>query len=96
MHVLPEEGPFGSKHIEKKTFHTHNKQTLVIKNGIFIFFIIIIIIIIILRISFMQGNYTSNPETNHVLREHCVATILMLLLLLLLLSSSSSSSYKPN
>jgi hypothetical protein len=25
----------------------------------------------------MQGIYTHIPETNHVLREHCVATILM-------------------
>jgi hypothetical protein len=37
----------------------------------------IIIIIIILGISFMQGIYTHIPETNHVLREHRVATILM-------------------
>jgi hypothetical protein len=37
----------------------------------------IIIIIIILGISFMQGIYTHIPETNHVPREHCVATILM-------------------
>jgi len=41
--------------------------------------IIIIIIIIIIDISFMQGIYTDNPETNHVLREHCIAAILMLL-----------------
>jgi hypothetical protein len=39
--------------------------------------IIIIIIIVILGISFMQGIYTYIPETNHVPREHCVATILM-------------------
>jgi len=39
--------------------------------------IIIIIIIIIIGISFMQGIYTYIPETNHVPREHCVATILM-------------------
>jgi hypothetical protein len=39
--------------------------------------IIIIIIIIILGIFFMQGIYTSIPETNHVPRKHCVATILM-------------------
>ena len=39
--------------------------------------IIFIIIIIILGISFMQGIYTYIPETNHVPREHCVATILM-------------------
>jgi len=32
-------------------------------------------IIIILGISFMQGIYTYIPETNHVPREHCVATI---------------------
>ena len=38
---------------------------------------IIIIIIIVLGISFMQGIYTYVPETNHVPREHCVATILM-------------------
>ena len=35
------------------------------------------IIIIILGISFVQGIYTHIPETNHVPREHCVATILM-------------------
>jgi len=39
--------------------------------------IIIIIITIILGISFMQSIYTYIPETNHVPREHCVATILM-------------------
>jgi len=39
--------------------------------------IIIITIIIILGISFTQGIYTYIPETNHVPREHCVATILM-------------------
>jgi hypothetical protein len=39
--------------------------------------IIIIIIIIIIGISFMQGIYTHIPETNHVRRKHCVATILM-------------------
>jgi hypothetical protein len=33
--------------------------------------------IIIIGISFMQGIYTYIPETNHVPREHCVATILM-------------------
>ena len=38
-----------------------------------------IIIIIILGISFMQGIYTYILETNHVPREHCVATILVLL-----------------
>ena len=36
-----------------------------------------IIIIIILGISFMQVIYTYIPETNHVPREHCGATILM-------------------
>jgi hypothetical protein len=39
--------------------------------------IIIIVIIIILGISFMQGIYSYIPETNHVPRELCVATILM-------------------
>jgi len=39
--------------------------------------IIIIIIIIILGISFMQGIYAYIPETNHVPREHCVATSLV-------------------
>jgi len=39
-------------------------------------FNIVVFIIIILGISFMQGIYTSIPETNHVPREHCVATIL--------------------
>ena len=41
------------------------------------YIIIIIIIIIILGISFMQGIYTYIPETKHVPREHCAATILM-------------------
>jgi len=36
-----------------------------------------IIIIIILGISFRQGIYTYIQETNHVPREHCVATILL-------------------
>jgi len=40
-------------------------------------FHIIIIIIIILNVSFMQGIYTYIPETNHVPKEHCVATILI-------------------
>jgi hypothetical protein len=31
----------------------------------------------VLCISFMQGIYTYIPETNHVRREHCVATTLM-------------------
>ena len=44
---------------------------------IIIVIIIIIIIIIIIGISFMQDIYTYIPETNHVPREHCVATILM-------------------
>ena len=44
---------------------------------IIIIIIIIHIILIILGISFMQGIYTYIPETNHVPREHCVATILM-------------------
>jgi hypothetical protein len=35
------------------------------------------IIIVILGISFMQGIYTYIPQTNHVPREHCVATILV-------------------
>jgi hypothetical protein len=46
-------------------------------NGNWIEYIRIIIIIIILGISFVQGIYTRIPETNHVPREHCVATILM-------------------
>jgi hypothetical protein len=41
--------------------------------------IIIIITIIILGISFMQDIYAYIPETNHVPKEHCVATILMYL-----------------
>ena len=40
---------------------------------------IIIIIIIIIIISFMQGIYTSIPETNSVPREYRVAAILLLL-----------------
>jgi hypothetical protein len=39
--------------------------------------IIIFFIIIILGISSLQSIYTYIPETNHVPREHCVATILM-------------------
>jgi hypothetical protein len=39
--------------------------------------IIIIITIITLGISFIQGVYTYIPQTNHIPREHCVATILM-------------------
>ena len=39
--------------------------------------IIIIIIIILLSIFFVQCIYTYIPETNHVPRENCVATILM-------------------
>ena len=42
-----------------------------------IIIIIIIIILIIIDISIMQGIYTYIPETNHVPREHCVATVLM-------------------
>jgi len=45
--------------------------------------IIIIIIIIILGISFMQDIYTYIPETNHVPREQCFATILVLLFMVL-------------
>jgi hypothetical protein len=41
------------------------------------YFIIIITIIIILGISFMQRINTHIPETNHVTKEYCVATILM-------------------
>jgi hypothetical protein len=32
----------------------------------------------------MQGIYTYIPETNHVLMEHCVTTILMLLFMVLI------------
>jgi len=42
-----------------------------------IIIIIIIIIIVILGISFMQGIHTYIPQTNHVPREYCVATILL-------------------
>jgi hypothetical protein len=45
--------------------------------NVIIIIIINIIIIIILGIPFMQGIYTYIPETNHIPREHCVATILM-------------------
>ena len=44
---------------------------------IIIIIIIVVVVVIILGISFMQGIYTYIPETNHVPREHCVATILM-------------------
>jgi len=42
-----------------------------------LFFIIIII-------SFMQGIYTYNPETNYVPREYSVAAILLLLFMVLI------------
>ena len=44
---------------------------------IIIITIIIIIFFFPLYISFMQSIYTYIPETNHVRREHCFATILM-------------------
>jgi hypothetical protein len=37
-----------------------------------------------LGFSFMQGIYTYIPETDHVPREHCVATILMSLFMVVL------------
>ena len=46
--------------------------------------IIITIIIIIIIISFMQGIYTSIPETNYVPREYSVAAILLLLFMVLI------------
>jgi heme/copper-type cytochrome/quinol oxidase subunit 2 len=61
--------------------HPQDSDTLVIIIIVIIITVIIIIfiiiIIIILGISFMQGMYTYIPDTNHVPREHCVATILM-------------------
>jgi hypothetical protein len=48
-----------------------------LKDYVYAIIIIIIVVIIILGFSFMQGIYTYIPETNHVPREHCVATILM-------------------
>ena len=50
---------------------------MMIMMKIIIIIIIIIIVIIILCICFMQDICTYIPETNHVPREHCVATILM-------------------
>jgi hypothetical protein len=50
---------------------------VIIDNVIITVIIIVIIIIIILGMSFMQGIFTYIPETNHVPKEHCVATILM-------------------
>ena len=44
-----------------------------------IILIVIIIIIIIIIITFMQGIYTYNPETNYVPKEYSVAAILLLL-----------------
>ena len=41
-------------------------------------------IIIIIIISFMQGIYTSIPETNYVLREYSVAAIVLLLFIVLI------------
>jgi accessory gene regulator protein AgrB len=55
-----------------------------ILSGNFTIIIIIIIIIIITVISFVQGNYTYIPETNHVPREHCVAAILVSLFVVLI------------
>jgi hypothetical protein len=49
------------------------------KNDWFIIIIIIIIIIGKDTISFMQGIYTYNPDTNHVPKEYNVAAILSLL-----------------
>jgi len=51
---------------------------------IIIIIIIVITIIIIIGISFMQGIYTYIPETNHVPREHRVASILVLLFMMLI------------
>jgi hypothetical protein len=34
--------------------------------------------------SFMQGIYTYIPETNHVPREHCVATIVVIIIIIIL------------
>ena len=41
----------------------------------------------------MQGIYTSIPETNHVAREHCVATILMLFMVLISLGPALTPLY---
>ena len=46
--------------------------------------LIIIIIIIIIIISFMQGIYTSIPETNYIPREYSAAAILLLLFMMLI------------
>jgi hypothetical protein len=62
-----------SKRVWLKQTRTYKLKLLAVMTII----IIIIIIIIILDISFMQGIYPHIPETNHVPREHCVATILM-------------------
>jgi hypothetical protein len=43
------------------------------------------IIIIFLSISFMQGIYTYNPETNHIPRVHRFAAVLVLLFMVLIL-----------
>jgi hypothetical protein len=56
------------------TLPSKTVQILKLNNKPWICFIIIIII---LGISFMQRIYTYIPETNHVPREYCVATILM-------------------
>jgi len=44
---------------------------------IIIIIVVVVVVVVVLGISFMQGIYTYIPETNHVPREHCVATILM-------------------
>ena len=44
---------------------------------IILLFLLVLLFIIILGNCFMQAIYTHIPETNHVPREHCVATILM-------------------
>jgi hypothetical protein len=44
------------------------------------------IIIIIIIISFMQGIYTSIPETNHVPRESSVAAIIIIIIIIIIIT----------
>jgi protein-S-isoprenylcysteine O-methyltransferase Ste14 len=58
--------------------------------------IINIIIIIILGISFMQGIYSYIPETSHVPREYCIATILLVIVIIIIIIIISSSNTRED
>ena len=60
--------------------------------SIIMFSLVTGLIIIILGISFMHGINPYIPETNHVPREHCVATILTKLFIVAYIASSCVDS----